>query len=50
MKIGQRIFMDIRQEHEVEASDIKQSFSLFKFAGTLSNAKNADFSYKLGAG
>ena len=35
---------------DVEASDIKQSFSLFKFAGALSNAKNTDFSYKLGAG
>jgi hypothetical protein len=34
----------------VEASDIKQSFSVFKFAGALSNAKNNDFSYKLGAG
>ena len=35
---------------EVDASDIKQSFSLFKLAGALSNAKNSDFSYKLGAG
>ncbi len=35
---------------DVEASDIKQSFSLFKLAGTLSNAKNADLSYKLGIG
>ncbi|HEX6226579.1 MAG TPA: hypothetical protein VFZ52_19295 [Chryseolinea sp.] len=34
----------------VEASDIKQSFSLFKFGGALTNAKNSDFSYKLGAG
>jgi hypothetical protein len=35
---------------DVDASDIKQSFSLFKLAGALSNAKNTDFSYKLGAG
>ena len=35
---------------DVDASDIKQSFSLFKFAGALSNAKNTDFSYKLGVG
>ena len=35
---------------DVDASDIKQSFSLFKLAGALSNAKNADFSYKLGVG
>ena len=35
---------------DVEASAIKQSFSLFKLAGALSNAKNTDFAYKLGAG
>ena len=35
---------------EVEASDIKQSFNLIKVAGSLSNSKNSDFSYKLGAG
>ena len=35
---------------QVEASDIKQSFNLLKIAGALSNAKNSDFSYKLGAG
>ena len=35
---------------DVDASDIKQSFGLFKFAGALSNAMNSDFSYKLGVG
>src|SRR5687768_13640618 len=35
---------------EVEAASIKQSFNLFKVGGALSNAKNSDFSYKLGAG
>ena len=35
---------------QVEASDIKQSFNLFKIAGALTNAKNSDFSYGLGAG
>jgi hypothetical protein len=34
---------------EVDASAIKQSFDLFKLAGQLSNSKNSDFSYKLGA-
>jgi hypothetical protein len=35
---------------EVDASAIKQSFDLFRLAGQLSNSKNSDFSYKLGAG
>ncbi len=35
---------------EVEASSIKQSFNLIKVSGALSNAKNSDFAYKLGAG
>ncbi len=35
---------------EVEASSIKQSFNLIKIAGALSNAKNSDFAYRLGAG
>lgn len=35
---------------EVEASSIKQSYNLLKLNGALSNAKNSDFSYKLGAG
>lgn len=34
---------------EVEAGSIKQSFNLLKIGGALSNAKNSDFSYKLGA-
>lgn len=34
----------------VEASDIKQSYNLYKLAAELSNAKNSDFSYTLGAG
>ncbi|HEX6890606.1 MAG TPA: hypothetical protein VF141_07935 [Chryseolinea sp.] len=34
---------------DVDASAIKQSFDLFKLAGQLSNSKNSDFSYKLGA-
>jgi hypothetical protein len=34
---------------EVEAGSIKQSFNLFKIGGAMSNAKNSDFSYKLGA-
>jgi hypothetical protein len=34
---------------EVDASAIKQSYDLFRISGLLSNAKNSDFSYKLGA-
>jgi hypothetical protein len=34
---------------EVDASAIKQSFDLLRLAGQLSNSKNSDFSYKLGA-
>lgn len=35
---------------ESDASSIKQSFNLLKVSGALSNAKNSDLSYKLGAG
>ncbi len=35
---------------DVSASDIKQSYNLFKLSGELSNSKNSDFSYTLGAG
>lgn len=34
----------------VEAKDIKQFYNLFKLGGELANARNTDFSYKLGAG
>jgi len=34
----------------VEASDIKQYYNLFKIAADLSNSRNSDFSYTLGAG
>jgi len=34
----------------VEASDIKQSYSVFRLGGEIANARNSDFSYKLGAG
>jgi hypothetical protein len=34
---------------EVNKSDIKQSYSLFKLSGDLSNTKNTLFGYKLGA-
>ena len=35
---------------DVEAKDIKQSYSVFKVKGELSNAKSTDLSYRLGAG
>ncbi|HEX8040523.1 MAG TPA: hypothetical protein VF490_15295 [Chryseosolibacter sp.] len=34
----------------VDAADIRQSFNLFNLKGELSNAKNSDFAYNLGAG
>jgi len=34
----------------VEAKDIKQFYNLFKLGGEITNARNTDFSYKLGAG
>ena len=43
-------FYGYPEGQEVKANSIKQSFNLFKISGDLSNAKNADFSYKLGAG
>jgi hypothetical protein len=35
---------------EVDPKKIKQSYTVFKLAGDLSNTKNSDFAYKLGAG
>ncbi len=35
---------------EVDAKDIKQSYNQFRLNGDISNAKNTDFTYKLGAG
>jgi hypothetical protein len=35
---------------DVSASDIKQSFNRIHLSGDLSNSKNKDFSYRLGAG
>jgi hypothetical protein len=35
---------------EVEAADIKQSYSKFYVKGDLSNAKNSDLTYRIGAG
>jgi len=43
-------FYGYPEGQEVKASEIKQSFNLFKISGELANAKNSDFSYKLGAG
>lgn len=34
----------------VDASSIKQAYNVFKLGGEIANAKNSDFSYKLGAG
>lgn len=34
---------------EIDRSDIKQAYNLFRIGGDISNAKNTDFSYKLGA-
>lgn len=34
----------------VDASAIKQAYNVFKLGGEIANAKNSDFSYKLGAG
>jgi len=42
-------FYGYPEGQEVEASEIKQSFDLFKLGGELSNSKNSEFSYKLGA-
>lgn len=43
-------FYGYPEGQEVKASEIKQSFNLFKLSGEVSNAKNSDFSYRLGAG
>ncbi|MDH4091316.1 MAG: hypothetical protein OEV24_12650 [Cyclobacteriaceae bacterium] len=43
-------FYGYPEGQEVKAADIKQSFNLIKLSGELSNTKNTDFSYKLGAG
>ena len=43
-------FYGYPEGQEVEASEIKQSFNVFKISGALSNSRNSDFSYKLGAG
>ncbi|MEJ7645834.1 MAG: hypothetical protein WKF87_14665 [Chryseolinea sp.] len=42
-------FYGYPQGIEVDARSIKQSFDLIKLSGELSNSKNSDFSYKLGA-
>jgi hypothetical protein len=34
---------------DVDGKDIKQAYNLFRLSGDISNSKNADFSYKLGA-
>lgn len=41
-------FYGYPEGQEVKAAAIKQSFNLFKLSGEVSNAKNSDFSYKLG--
>lgn len=43
-------FYGYEEGANVEAKDIKQSYSLFKLKGELANAKSTNFSYKLGAG
>lgn len=42
-------FYGYEQSMDVDGRDIKQAFNLFKLSGDVSNAKNADFKYKLGA-
>jgi hypothetical protein len=41
-------FYGYRPDVEVDPSDIKQAYNLFKIGGDLSNAKNSAFGYKLG--
>ena len=43
-------FYGYRPGTDVDNKDIKQSYSRIKLGGELSNAKNSDFAYKLGAG
>ena len=43
-------FYGYPEGQEVNASDIKQSFNRIRLSGDVSNTKNSDFSYKLGAG
>ncbi len=42
-------FYGYPDELEVDASDIRQAYNLFRISGDVSNARNTDFSYKLGA-
>ena len=37
-------------EVPVDRDTLKQSYNIFRLAGAISNAKNSDFAYKLGAG
>jgi hypothetical protein len=37
-------------EAPVSRDSLKQSYNIFRLAGAISNAKNSDFAYKLGAG
>ncbi len=41
-------FYGYPDELDVDGSDIKQAYNLFRIAGDISNAKSTDFSYKLG--
>lgn len=43
-------FYGYPEGHEVSRSSIRQSFNTFNLSGELSNARNSDFAYKLGAG
>lgn len=42
-------FYGYPDDAEVDRSDIKQSYNLFRASGSLSNTKNSDLAYKLGA-
>jgi hypothetical protein len=43
-------FYGYEEDADVNRSDIKQSYNTFKLGGSVSNARNTDFAYKLGAG
>jgi hypothetical protein len=43
-------FYGYKPGSDVDASDIKQSISIFKIGGSVANSKNSNFSYKLAGG
>jgi hypothetical protein len=42
-------FYGYEEDADVDRSDIKQSYNTFRLGGSISNARNTDFAYKLGA-